>query len=862
MKFTGSVRRSTIAFASVFGVMGAMLTSVAVAPAAQAHGSMTNPTSRIYDCFFGDRTSPMCANAWAANPQALYDWTEVNQPAANGNHRSIIPDGQLCSAGRSKYAAFDIPSTQWKATNLQPDADGRYTMSWVNTAPHATRYYRIYLTKADFDPTKPLEWDDLELVHDTGARALETTTTMRLNLPARTGRHMIYTVWQRSDSPEAFYSCSDVILDGSGVAPTPIPTPTPSPTPQTPGMSEGIEASTEVTSDWGSGYCARVVVSTTSATDKHWRVDLPSRISVSSLWDGVSTNQPDGTISVGGAAWNHMVKSGSPTSFGYCATRSTMTPAPTPTPTPTPTPAPAPTPTPTPAPTPTPTPGTGAGDAIDLPLRTSGNRIVDSDGDTVVWQGVNWFGLETQNQAPHGLWIRDYKDMLAQIADLGFNTIRVPFSLEAMRGTTTSGVSYAGGINADLQGKTPLQVLDAVIAEAGRQGLMVILDNHSQANDGFMDGLWFGQEGFTENDWVATWRMLAQRYRDAAHVVGYDLKNEPHGPATWGTGGATDWRRAAERAGNIVLAENPNALIIVEGIEGPVAGGQLLDRHWWGGNLEGVRNNPVRLDIPNRLVYSPHEYGPGVFNQPWFSDPNMTAILADRWEKGFGYIHTEGIAPIFVGEFGAKSVSSTTVEGRWIRQFTDYLANKGMSWTFWSWNPNSGDTGGVLTDDWRTVHADKMALLTAVMAGNVTGPLPAPEPTPAPVPAPSPTPIPVPTPAPTPGSGLTVIVTNVNEWGTGRTVDVEVKPSSSTKSWQVRMPWTSTISTPWNGVGGVRKGALKVKNAQWNGTIAVGRSASFGFNDRGTDGMPRPTTCSARLDGVKAACTVMVVGTR
>ncbi|MDP4690264.1 MAG: lytic polysaccharide monooxygenase, partial [Candidatus Nanopelagicales bacterium] len=199
-------RRAATALITALGVLGALLTAVAVAPAAQAHGSMANPSSRIHDCFFGDRTSPMCANAWATNAQALYDWTEVNQPAANGNHRAIIPDGQLCSAGRSKYAAFDIPSTQWKATNLQPDADGRYTLTWDNTAPHATRYYRVYLTKVGYDPTKPLKWDDLELVHDTGARALEPTTTMRMNLPARTGRHLLYTVWQRSDSTEAFYS--------------------------------------------------------------------------------------------------------------------------------------------------------------------------------------------------------------------------------------------------------------------------------------------------------------------------------------------------------------------------------------------------------------------------------------------------------------------------------------------------------------------------------------------------------------------------------------------------------------------------------------------------------------------------------
>ncbi len=111
-----------------------------------------------------------------------------------------------------------------------------------------------------------------------------------------------------------------------------------------------------------------------------------------------------------------------------------------------------------------------------------------------------------------------------------------------------------------------------------------------------------------------------------------------------------------------------------------------------------LRNNPVRLSITNRVVYSPHEYGPGVFAQPWFSDPNMSAILADRWQKGLGYIKDEGIAPILIGEFGAKNVRTDTVEGHWINQFTTYLEHRGISWTYWSWNPNSGDTGGILQD--------------------------------------------------------------------------------------------------------------------------------------------------------------------
>jgi chitin-binding protein len=34
-------------------------------------------------------------------------------------------------------------------------------------------------------------------------------------LPAGlTGRHVIYSVWTRSDSTETFYGCSDVVFDG------------------------------------------------------------------------------------------------------------------------------------------------------------------------------------------------------------------------------------------------------------------------------------------------------------------------------------------------------------------------------------------------------------------------------------------------------------------------------------------------------------------------------------------------------------------------------------------------------------------------------------------------------------------------
>jgi endoglucanase len=343
------------------------------------------------------------------------------------------------------------------------------------------------------------------------------------------------------------------------------------------------------------------------------------------------------------------------------------------------------------------------------PLSTKGNHIVDSSGNRIIWQGVNWYGMENEAATLIGLNARDYKVMLKQIRTTGFNVIRIPFSMQTItKGPERSGVADYIGSNKELKGKSPIEVLDAVIDEAEKLGLMIILDNHSQADQGYRNDLWYGQAGYTEDMWVSMWKDLALRYKDSPNVVGFDLKNEPHGKATWGDGSETDWRRAAERAGSEIQSVNPNPIIIVEGIENQVEGGQLLSGHWWGGNLEGVRKNPVRLPVANKIVYSLHEYGPEVSPQPWLVSKNLEKNLLDRWNKGFGFIHDQNIAPILVGEFGAINYSTKTVSGRWMKAFTDYLGKKGMNWTYWAWNPGSGDTGGLLTPDFVTLEKSKM----------------------------------------------------------------------------------------------------------------------------------------------------------
>jgi len=190
-------------------------------------------------------------------------------------------------------------------------------------------------------------------------------------------------------------------------------------------------------------------------------------------------------------------------------------------------------------------------------------------------------------------------------------------------------------------------------------------------------------------------------------VIGADLANEPRGPATWGDGNPrTDWRLAAERAGNAILAVNPDWLIIVEGIEQYHG-----DYYWWGGNLEGAGQFPVKLAKPDKLVYSAHDYGPEIYKQSWFRAPNYPHNLPSVWQQHWAYLQMENIAPVLLGEFGGRSVG-TDPAGVWQRSLVVFLQKQGISYTYWAWNPDSGDTGGILQDNWTTVNQSKLHILS------------------------------------------------------------------------------------------------------------------------------------------------------
>jgi len=60
--------------------------------------------------------------------------------------------------------------------------------------------------------------------------------------------------------------------------------------------------------------------------------------------------------------------------------------------------------------------------------------------------------------------------------------------------------------------------------------------------------------------------------------------------------------------------------------------------------------------------------------------------------------------------------SLTGANGIWLNAFVDYLKAKDMTDNFfWCLNPDSGDTGGLLEDDWVTPAPGKFELLARLV---------------------------------------------------------------------------------------------------------------------------------------------------
>jgi endoglucanase len=369
-------------------------------------------------------------------------------------------------------------------------------------------------------------------------------------------------------------------------------------------------------------------------------------------------------------------------------------------------------------------------------LHVSGNRIVDSAGNPVWLTGANWFGFNASERVFHGLWSANITEITASMAQRGINLVRVPISTQLLlewkagQATAPNVNTYA---NPELAGMNSLQIFEYWLQLCERNGIKVLLDVHSAEadNSGHIHPVWY-KGSITPEQYYQGWEWAATRWKTNDTVVAFDLKNEPHGTpndtvrAKWDNSTDVDnWKNTAETAARRILAINPEVLILVEGNEVYPREGETWNSpntdpdlspnyyyNWWGGNLRGAKQYPINLGAnQDQLVYSPHDYGPLVYNQPWFDKPFDKASLTDDvWRPNWFYLHENGTAPLLIGEWGGR-LGQDARQDKWMTALRDLIVENQLHQTFWVLNPNSGDTGGLLLDDWKTWDEQKYALL-------------------------------------------------------------------------------------------------------------------------------------------------------
>lgn len=390
-----------------------------------------------------------------------------------------------------------------------------------------------------------------------------------------------------------------------------------------------------------------------------------------------------------------------------------------------------------------PSEASGVAKSEDDWLHVEGTNICDKYGNKVWLTGANWFGFNCRER----MFLDSYSSNIVAdieiVANKGINVVRIPIATDLLYAWSqgeypaSTDTSYN---NVDLAGLNSFELFNFMLENFKRVGIKVILDVHSAETDnqGHSYPLWY-KDSITEDVFKSAWVWIANYYKNDDTIIGFDLKNEPHTntgdmknkaqSAIWDNSDlANNWKRVAQETALAIMAVHPHALIFVEGVEiypkdsvwdddminlSPWGGKDDYWCNWWGGNLRGVRDYPIDLgQFQSQLVYSPHDYGPIVYNQSWFQGDFMEAeddeafqiLYSECWRDNWGYIMEEGISPLLLGEWGGITEGNHSLlelNTKYLRCMQQYIINNKYSLhhTFWCINVDSADTNGLLTRD-------------------------------------------------------------------------------------------------------------------------------------------------------------------
>ncbi|WP_232344028.1 lytic polysaccharide monooxygenase [Actinoplanes awajinensis] len=208
-------------------LLSAAATFAVPVTSASAHGAPITPISRSAACAGnGIKTGATACKAAKAATGGFIGAYDNLRIANVKDDRTSVPDGKLCSGGLDAYRGLDLARDDFPSTEVR--SGQKLAIEYRGTIPHQGEF-RIYLSKPGYDPANKLTWDDLgskPLAAFTDPPLTDGAYRMRVSLPERTGRQMLYVVWETSSTPDTYYSCSDLDFPAAAVVKKTTPAPT------------------------------------------------------------------------------------------------------------------------------------------------------------------------------------------------------------------------------------------------------------------------------------------------------------------------------------------------------------------------------------------------------------------------------------------------------------------------------------------------------------------------------------------------------------------------------------------------------------------------------------------------------------
>ena len=315
-----------------------------------------------------------------------------------------------------------------------------------------------------------------------------------------------------------------------------------------------------------------------------------------------------------------------------------------------------------------------------LPLKTAGNRILNSKDEPVLLRGVNAASLEWTNNGEG----RIFQSVNVAIRYWRVNIIRLPLSQDRW---------FGKGPEQTDQGTDYRALVDEIVSACAIQKCHIILDLH-WSNCGEW-GTNIGQHSLPDTNSITFWKDVAARYKNHPAVL-FGLYNEPRDVSwdEWLNGGVITEKPAGRRQGGqpkTYLAVGMQPLLDAVRSTGAknVAFVGGLD---WAYDFSGILNGRQLKDPNgNGVIYDNHSYP-------------MKGDTAARWiakmEKAAATL------PIFIGEFGGSGGPQRRTFGRvrpdpsgddWLLHVIQAILDHNWSYTAWDFHPAAGPT---LIADW------------------------------------------------------------------------------------------------------------------------------------------------------------------